>query len=271
MAATDAVDGKWRPPSNLREGIATIVALVLTLATVQVLAPVAKQATFLTEEIRNYLAGLGFAVFPPAYRFVNQGVQGLGARGGLLRPDLSPWFVTGLTAAALLFVWNTFVGLFTGIGMGVAMAQLGGGFDQKTVAGAITTGGAFTAIPLTAVAAVFAGMLLNRWTRSGVVAALLLASLAYLLLNIFLTSVIQPEMLRQQMELAKDPQQAAALFAGVLLVALITFLFGGLGVIVSRIRKERSIGRLVTAARKLPPKDRDALTEDVLAMLERRR
>jgi Na+/H+-translocating membrane pyrophosphatase len=120
---------------------------------------------------------------------------------------------------------------------------------------------------LSAAASIYAGMLLNRLTRSGVLLALLLASLVYLLLNVSTTYIFNREIFMAQLKLAEDPVTAAAFGVGVMLIPLIVFLSGGIGIIISRLNRDRTIGRLSNAARRLKPEERDAVTQDVLDRL----
>ncbi len=264
-------DGRWRPPSNLREGLATVVALALVFGFIQIAAPFVQKAEFIAKEIRDYAVGIGFALFVPVYRIVNQGLQAAQGGSGLVRPDLSPWFVTGVTTAAVLFAWNQFVGFVSGAAIAAAIRRVGEGADlsQVDIGAAVTLGATFIVIPLCAAASILAGVLLNRTTRSGVIFALILASIAYLGLSVFTAWIIQPESLGAALREAMQEQQALAFVAALAFIAIVVFLFGGIGVIISRIRRERSIGRLSNAARRLEPSERDAVTQDVLDRLQK--
>ncbi len=263
-------DGRWRPPSNLREGLATVAALALVFGFIQIAAPFVQKAEFIAKEIRDYAVGIGFALFVPVYRVVNQGLQTVQGGSGLVRPDLSPWFVTGVTAAAVLFAWNQFVGFVSGAAIAAAIRSVGQSADlsQVDVGGAVTLGATFIVIPLCAAASILAGILLNRTTRSGVVLALILASVAYLALSVLTAWIIQPDSMKSALERAMKEQQALAVAAALAFIAIVVFIFGGIGVIISRIQRERSIGRLLNAARRLEPTERDAVTQDVLDRLQ---
>ena len=264
--------GRWRPPSNLREGLATVAALAIVLGFVQIAAPFIQKAEFIAKEIRDYAAGIGFALFVPVYRVVNQALQTVQGGSGLVRPDLSPWFVTGVTAAALLFAWNQFVGFVSGAAIAAAIRSVGQSADLSKVdiGAAVTLGATFIVIPLCAAASILAGVLLNRTTRSGVILALILASVVYLGLSVFTAWIVQPDSLSAALQEAMRQQQALAFVAALAFIAIVVFVFGGIGVIVSRIQRERSTGRLLNAARKLEPGERDAVTQDVLDRLEAR-
>jgi len=265
-------DGRWRPPSNVREGVATVVALALVFGFIQVAAPFVQKAEFIAKEIRDYAVGVGFALFVPVYRVINQGLQAAQGGSGLVRPELSPWFVTGVTAAALLFAWNQFVGFVSGAAIAAAIRSVGQSADlsQVDVGAAVTLGATFIVMPLCAVASIVAGIGLNRTTRSGVLLALILASVAYLGLSVLTAWIIQPDSLQAALREAMDQQQALAFVAALAIIAILVFVFGGLGVIISRLQRERSIGRLTNAARRLEPVDRDAITQDVLDRLQQR-
>ena len=216
--------------------------------------------------------GTLFALYFPIERSINRVMIVTQGGEAHVRPDLSPWFVTGITAAVLLFAWNQFVGYLGGAAIGAAIGELSKtmSLSHANVGQAIRVGATVLSIPLCAVASIYAGMALNRSTRSGVVFALLLASIGYLGLNVFMTWIFQRDTIVEMLHETTDQQQMLGFAVGLALIAFVVFVFGAIGVIVSRVRRERSMGRLVSAARRLAPDDRDAVTEDVMNRLQGR-
>jgi uncharacterized iron-regulated membrane protein len=118
---------------------------------------------------------------------------------------------------------------------------------------------------LSAVASVFAGMVLNRHTRSHTFVALALAAVMFVVFNAGTNYLFQPEFVTAQLNGALEQGSfGVAMFAvGLALVGVIVFVFGVVGILISRLKRENSIGRLVEAARALPAGERDALTVEI--------
>ena len=173
-----------------------------------------------------------------------------------MRNDLAPWFVAGVIAAALLFAWNQFVSLLGGLATGVALSQVqGANLDAPEVMQGVILGNLAISLPLSAVAAVFAGIQLNRYARSHVFAALALASVCFLVFNLSLNYFAQPEYIVEQITIAVSGGALSMLqfFGGMALVGFVIFVFGIVGILISHFNRERSIGRLIDAARRFTP------------------
>ncbi len=254
-----------RPPSNLREILALALALVIVLAIIQLGAPLVRQLTFIDEKIRDSVIGLAFFAFPAINRTIKQLLdRSSGSR--LVRPDLSPWFVTGIFAATLMFAWNQFVSF---VGALAVYAILGQIVDAETLSQhsqTVAQGLSMIAIPMALVAGVYGGMLLNRYTRSLVMLAVLLGALGLMALNIGTTFLLAPSTFEMAVNTAGG---LVGLVSGFAILATIILIALSIGVVISRINRDRSIGRLLNAARKLSPEDRDEVTADVLQRLGR--
>jgi hypothetical protein len=259
-------EGRLRPPSNMREVLALALALVIVLAIIQIGAPIVRQLTFIDEKIRESVIGLAFFAFP----FINRTIKQLLDRSsgsGLVRPDLSPWFVTGFFAATLMFAWNQLVSFLSSVAIYTTLRQAVDGPTLGGLGGAISQGQSIMLLPMALVAAIYGGMLLNRYTRSGVLLALILAAVGQMALSIGSTLMLATTPIDQTLAAAGG---LATLATGLGALALFNFLALGVGVIISRIKRDRSIGRLLNAARQLPPQDRDEVTSDVVRRLEKK-
>lgn len=257
-------EGGLRAPSNMREVIALVFALVIVLGAIQLGAPLVRQLTFIDEKIRDSVIGLAFFAFPAINRTIKQALDRSSGQG-LVRPDLSPWFVTGFFAATLMFAWNQFVTFIASVSIFGAVGALAPPEALSANPEVIILAISIVALPMTFVAAIVGGVLLNRYTRSGVLPALLLAAFALVGLNVTISWLTSRDVIERSLEQAGG---VAGLLVGFGVVAVIIFIGLGVGVLVSRINRERSIGRLLSAVRKLPPQDRDAVTNDVLKRLE---
>lgn len=255
--------GGWRPPSNVREFLAAAAALAITLAAIQVASPFARQLTFIEDTIRDKVVGTLFGLYFPIERGINRVlVAARGAGGAPERPDLSPWFVTGLTAAAVLFAWNELVGVLTGQAIAQTLRLLK--VAHENIGPAVQQGAIIAIIPLCAVASIFAGIALNRTTRSAVALALLLAAVGYVALNMTLAAMTSSAAF-----LASVRENGAAVAVAGVVLALVVLVFGGIGVGISALRGERSIGELVAVVRKLSPEARNMMTRDALDHIRR--
>jgi hypothetical protein len=74
-----------------------------------------------------------------------------------------------------------------------------------------------------------------------------------------------PEYFWQQVNgaLANGPEGLVYFGIGLSLVAAVVFVFGMLGVAISRLKGESSIGRLIEAARGMTPVEREALWAEI--------
>lgn len=269
-AATTANDSVFRVPTNGHEFAALGLSLLAVFGLIQLGAPIIRELDFLDPKLRDYFTGISFAAFPAIHRGCKRGLAGFKAQAPV-RQDLAPWFVVGVLAAALLFAWNQFVSLLGGLATGVALSQVqGANLDTPEVMQGVILGNLAISLPLSAVAAVFAGIQLNRYARSRVFAALALASVFFLVFNLALNYIAQPEYIVEQITVAISGGALSMLqfFTGMALVGFVIFVFGCVGILISHFNRERSIGRLIDAARRLPAGEREALAADITGRLE---
>lgn len=273
MTDEAATSSGFRMPNNAHEYGALGLALLAVFAVVQFGAPIVRELEFLDQKIRDYFIGVAFAAFPFIHRGAKQTLMRIKPPEVVARHDLPPWFVTGAFAAALLYAWNLFVSMIGGfaVGLFIGVAELGE-LDQAKVSAAATTSVMAVSLPLTAIAAVFAGVVLNRHTRSNVFAALAFSGLLFIAFNALTTWVIQPEMLAAQYTdaAAMGAMGIVYFFVGMGLVAAIVFVFGGVGVLISRFYREGAIGRITEAARRLPAAERELLAAEIMRKLDAR-
>jgi hypothetical protein len=260
----------FRVPTNAQEYSALGLALLAVFGLVQFGAPVVRELDFLDQKIRDVFIGGAFAAFP----FIHHGTKNAlnGFKASAVRPELSPWFVTGAFAATLVFAWNQFVSFVGGFSIGLFLGTVG--VSPQTPADAID-GAAVTsilafALPLTAVASIFAGVLLYRNTRSHVILALGFATLLFISFNVLVTWVTNPAFLAAQWAIAESagPEGIVQFFIGMGIVAAIVFVFGGIGILISRLMSEGSLGKVMVAARRLSPADREVLAADITSRVE---
>lgn len=258
-----------RMPGNAHEYGALALALVAVFGLVQFGAPIVRDLDFLDQKIRDYFIGIAFATFPLIHGGFKQTLLRL-QPPDVVRHDLAPWFVTGAFAAALLYAWNLFVSMIGGLAVGLFIGAIGQGAMNEAVNEAALTSIMAVSLPLTAVAAILAGVVLNRHTRSHVFAALAFAGLLFIAFNTLTTWALQPDMLTAQYDaaIALGPQGFVWFFVGMGLVAAIVLVFGGIGVLISRFYREGAIGRITEAARRLPAAERELLAADIARRLE---
>lgn len=254
-----------RLPATKHELWALLVALGAVFALVQIGAPIIRTFEFLDPKLRDYFIGISFAAFPLIHRSAKHNLARLSWQTEPVLHDSAPWYVAGVVAAAVLFGWNQFVSLLAGLAIGVMLSSFPETAMQAVKAEdlnlAVTTAALIIAMPLSAVAAVYAGILLNRHTRSYTFAAVGLAALCFIMINALMTWVMQPEMMLNVFGmLAQGGSVAMQVVMGMSIVGIVIFCFGSLGVTISRFNRERPLGRIVEAARKLPAEDREALS-----------
>lgn len=263
-------DSVFRVPTNGHELAALALSVLLVFVLIQIGAPVIRELEFLDPKLRDYFIGISFVAFPAIHRGCKRGLAGFKAQAPV-RNDLAPWFVAGVIAAALLFAWNQFVSLLGGLSTGVALSQVqGANLDTPEVMQGVILGNLAISLPLSAVAAVFAGVQLNRYARSHVFAALALASFFFLVFNLSLNYLAQSEYVVEQISSAVSGGALSMVqfFGGMALVGIVIFVFGTVGILISHFNRERSIGRLMDAARRLTPGERETLAADITGRLE---
>jgi len=257
--------GGFRIPASSQEIWALVLSLLVVFLLVQVGAPVIREFEFLDPKLRDYFIGISFAAFPLVHRQCKRSLSGFTTQADT-HVDLTPWYVSGAFAAALLFAWNQFVSGCAGFAIGVLHAQIPvGQISDSEFLEALGLSLLAMSIPMSAFASVFAGILLNRYTRSHVFLALGTAAVLYLLFNISLNYALQPEFIGAQVANAFSQGIAGVVgfFVGMGLVALVVLIFGGIGVAISRFNRERSLGRIVDGARRLSPADRDLVAAEI--------
>jgi len=257
--------GGFRIPASAHELWALGLSLLVVFLLVQFGAPVIRELEFLDPKLRDYFIGISLAAFPLIHRQCKRGLSGFAVQADK-HVDLTPWYVSGSFAAALLFAWNQFVSGCAGFAIGVLHAQIPvGQIDENAFLEALGTSLLAMSLPMSAFASVFAGILLNRYTRSHVFLALTMAAVLYLVFNVMLNYALQPAFISAKIAEA-FAQGAAGIIGftiGMGLVALVVFIFGAIGVAISRINRERSLGRIVDGARQLPPAEREIVAADI--------
>jgi hypothetical protein len=198
-----------------------------------------------------------FASVPAVYGFSNRALNGFAPKR-LEFPELSPWYVNGLIAGACLFAWIQFVAFIMGAGLGMAFSSAGVASPEMNVIASVS--GLGTLI-ITAPAAYLTGTILNRSTRGLVFLALLFAAILCVVLSVATSWMLAPTYINQLM------QNPLAALLGVAIPAAIVFVFGFLGAVWSALWRERSIGRVAHAARRLKPDQRDKVFAEITDML----
>jgi hypothetical protein len=260
--------GTVRLPSSGHEFWALIIAVGVVFVLVQIGAPIIRTFDFLDPKLREYFIGMSFAAFPVVHRGSK---QYLSRYSRLAEPELqdsAPWYVAGVIAAAVLFGWNQFVSFFAAMALGVALQaypdpstlQL----NMETLGQMQTFALLIIVMPMCAVASIYAGILVNRHTRSHTLAALGLAAAVFVVINTLFTWLMNPEYMDAIFALiAMGGTQAVQVAVGMSLAGLNVFVFGVLGVYVSRYNRERPLGKIVEAARRLTTEQREALALEI--------
>ena len=262
----------FRLPATAREFWALALSLLAVFVLIQFGAPLVREMDFLDQKLRDYFIGVSFAAFPLIHRECKRGLAAIAPQAAAVRTGLAPWYVTGVIAAAVLFGWNQFVSFLGGLSAGLAIGQLAQGADlaNQDIATAVTVSIVVVSMPLSAIAAMFAGVLLNRNTRSHVFAALALTAVCFVSLNVGTTWYFEPAMFEAQVaSAAAEGAFGLAMFGvGLFLVGFIIFVFGALGVVISWFNRERAIGRIMEGARRLPTAEREVLAGESARRLE---
>jgi hypothetical protein len=267
MAEQSAVpsDRTFRLPASAHEVWSLVLSLLIVFLVVQLGAPLIRTLDFIDSKLQDYAIGISFVAFPLIHRQCKSALSSFAAPAppGL---DMTPWFVSGALAATLMLAWNQFVAACVGFAIGLLHAQIPvGPISDMEFAQAFGLSMLAIALPMTAFAAVFAGILLNRYTRSHVFAALGFASLLYLGFNFALNFALQPAYTYAQIERASnDGVFGIVLFViGLGLVAFVVLVFGAIGVAISRYNRERALGRIIDGARRLSQSERELLAAEV--------
>lgn len=269
-AAASGDGGGFRIPANAHEVWAFVLSLVAVGLLVQLGAPLIRALDFLDPKLQDYAIGISFVAFPLIHRQCKRGLARVTAQKPV-HLDLTPWYVSGAITAALLFAWAQFVSACAGVAIGVLHAQIPvGDVSDAQFLEAFGLSMLALSIPMSAVASVFAGVMLNRFTRSHVFAALGLASVLYLLFNLSVNIALEPEFTYAQIEkAAAEGVFGVVMFVvGMGLVSLVVLVFGAIGVAISSFNRERSLGRIIDGARQLSAADREVVAADVSRRLK---
>jgi len=244
-----------KPPSTMKEAFAALIALVVVLAGANLAAVGLKDV--LEPTVRSSVVGMVFASVPAVYGFSNRALNGFAPKR-LEFPELLPWYVTGLFAGTCLFAWIQFIAVVMGAGLGMAFSSAG---VQTPDINVIATVAGLGTLIITAPASVLAGMILNRSTRSLVFLAALFAAILCIGLSVFTSWVLVPAYINQLMQNLGQALLGVSIQAGIVLV------FSLLGVGWSALWRERSIGRVAHATRRLKPEQRDKVFAEITDML----
>lgn len=244
-----------KPPSTVKEALAALLALVIVLGGANLAAIGLKDV--LEPQVRSSVVGMVFASVPAVYGFSNRALNGFKPRR-LEFPELQPWYVTGLFAGACLFAWIQFVAFVMGAGLGMAFSSAG--LDSPDLNIIASVSGLATLV-VTAPAAVLAGTMLNRSTRGLVFLSVLLGAILCVALSVFTSWLLVPEYINRVM---RNPAQAGL---GIAIPATIVLVFGLFGVAWSALWRERSIGRVAHATRRLKPEQRDRVFAQITDLL----
>lgn len=266
--ASTGGQGTVRLPASGHEFWALIIAIGVVFGLVQIGAPIIRSFDFLDPKLRDYFIGMSFAAFPVVHRGSKQYLSRYSKMAEPELLDSAPWYVAGVIAAAVLFGWNQFVSFFAAVSLGVALQAYP---DPSTLNVNMDTFGQIqtfallaVVMPLCAVASVFAGILVNRHTRSHTLAALGLAAFVFVIINTLFTWLMNPAYMESIFALiSMGGSQAAQVAFGLSLAGLNVFVFGVLGVYISRFNRERPLGKIVEAARRLTAEQREALALEI--------
>lgn len=257
--------GGFQVPANSHEWLSLVMAVVAVIALVQIGAPLVRELDFIDPKLRDAFIGIGFVAFPFIHGQCKRGVS-LFASTPAVRADLTPWYVSGAIAAALLFALNQFVSLCAGFGIGVFHGLINApDVSDQVFMEAVTTSLLAVSLPMSALASVFAGFLLNRTTRSHVFGALAIAGLLYLTFNVALNYALQPAFITAKVQeaIAGGAETTIGFVIGMGLVAVTVLIFGAIGIVISRIMREQSLGLIVDQARRLSVPERQLLAAEL--------
>lgn len=265
-AAPAKEPGFFSVPTKGQEVTALGVSLLAVFAIVQVGAPIVRDLEFLDPKLRDYFIGVAFAAFPVIHRGTKKGLERFKSEPSSQMKDLAPWYVTGVLAAALLFAWNQFVSFLGGVSAGMVLGGLGVEItNEQALMNAMMVGVLAVSMPLNAVGAIFAGVGLNRNSRSHAFLAVTVCAFMFVIFNVFTGLVFQGEVFEAQFNAAaaQGAEGIAYFLIGIAFVGVVIFVFGSIGVLISRFYREKSIGRLMDVARQLSPGERDALAAEI--------
>jgi hypothetical protein len=264
---------RFKLPSSGREFWALVLAVLAVFLLVQIGAPVIRNFEFLDPKLRDYFIGMSFAAFP----FILDGSKRLMHRvrvgeEAVLQGSPS-WYVTGVLAGALLFAWNQFVSSLAWI----SLLTLSSAFpDPSTinVPAEVFVPMQIMAVlvvivPMCVVASFFAGLQLNRYTRSHVLWAVMLCAVFFFTANMMVNFATNPDLTRSVLGIiASGGLESLSVLVGMSGIGVVVLASAGAGVLVSRMRRERPLGQIVEAVRRLPTAERELLAQEILQRLQ---
>jgi len=257
-----------RLPASGHEFWALIIAIGVVFGLVQLGAPIIRTFDFLDPKLRDYFIGMSFAAFPVVHRGSKQYLTRFSKTLEPELPDSASWYVAGVVAAAVLFGWNQFVSFFAAMALGVAQQAYPDPSTMNLNLDALGQMQTFALLiivmPMCAVASIYAGILLNRHTRSHTLAALGVVAVVFVMINTLFTWLMNPAYMDSIIAMiSMGGMQAAQVAFGMSLAGMNVFAFGALGVYISRYNRERPLGKIVEAARRLTADQREALATEI--------
>jgi hypothetical protein len=124
-------------------------------------------------------------------------------------------------------------------------------------------------VPMCVVASFFAGLQLNRYTRSHVLWAVLLCAAFFFMANMMVNFATNPELTRSVLGIvASGGIESVSVLVGMSGIGVVVLASAGAGVLVSRMRRERPLGQIVEAARRLPTAEREQRAQEILQRLQ---
>jgi hypothetical protein len=264
---------RFKLPSSAREFWALVLAVLGVFLLVQLGAPVIRTFEFLDPKLRDYFIGMSFAAFP----FILDGSKRLMHRVRLGEQAVlqsSPaWYVTGVLAGALLFAWNQFV---SGLAW-LSLLTFSSAFPDPSTTNVPAEvfvplqimAVLVVIVPMCIIASFFAGLQLNRYTRSHVLWAVLLCAVFFFAANMMVNFVTNPELTQSVLAMiASGGVGSLSVLAGMSGIGIVVLASAGAGVMVSRMRRERPLGQIVEAVRRLPREQREQLAQEVLQRIQ---
>jgi len=176
-------------PRNLTDGVCLLSSIMIIALVALGLSKAMDAIGFVDGEIRKFLLGLVFASLGP----LTAALRGIAKKKfpELRSPShgIFPWYATGLSCAGLLLGWNQFVSFLGSAAIANAIAHLSLSPEAATgfvASSAFASSVSMVSFPLTALAALSIGFVIDRHVRSCVFCAAVLAGIAYPVLNMAL-------------------------------------------------------------------------------------
>jgi len=255
-------------PASRHELGALALAITVVFLLVQVGAPIIRSFDFLDPKLRDYFIGMSFAAFPFIHRGCKQQLMRMRGSDEPVLHDSAPWFVTGIVAGAILFAWNQFVSALAGLShmtiIGAYPDPTSLNLSIEELSGVQTVAALIIILPISAIASIFAGIQINRHTRSHVFGAIAIAAVFFVVANTTVTWAMHSEVVVQIFSIiASGTAEGLQILFGMCLVGFIVFGFGAAGVLISRMYRERPLGQIIEVARKLSADERLQLANEL--------